>query len=296
MIFQHTITAFCGASMLNLLADNAVEKIYMSGIKFLPVLLLVILIQPASVAVAAPVNQVLLYEAHWSGAHVGRMAVAVKLDDSAYDMKVEMRSLGIAKAAGKFVSTANGKGVIQKSGSPGLGEYASHTQLRKQIKDVTIAYDAKGKLVSDTVIPPDKREKRPAVDVALKTDTLNPLTAIIAARVKIAAGAKEFELPLYDGRRRSKLEFKVLGMRDMKNVNGSSGQLMLVTMRRLAVAGYTGNELKRIKNEEPLIKGYLDPTTLIPHYVEGIAILGSATATLKTTCSSFTECQQKLGD
>ncbi len=173
-------------------------------------------------------------------------------------------------------------------------KFRTKSILKKKTREIALDYSSGGKnIVFDQVTPPDNRGKRPAVPDDMKVGTYDPLTAAIEARRIVMQAFREnnfndrnkysFSLPVYDGRRRSDVNFIL----DEKMVDG----LYHLKFYQKAIAGYTDNEWKEIKKGERVIDLYLDPTNFWPVSAVGRSPLGSAKAKFIETCSDkFQEC------
>ncbi len=174
-------------------------------------------------------------------------------------------------------------------------KFRTKTALKKREREIAIDYNESGKIVFDQVTPPDNRHKRPAVTEKQKAGTYDPLSIALEARrlsmaavagKKFSGGAYKFSLPLYDGRRRSSVDFVL----SEKKVNG---QYQLRVIQK-PVAGFTNNEWKDIQKGQRVVDVFIDPETFWPVGAAGDSPLGNATAKIVEVCSvGFDECIKK---
>lgn len=166
--------------------------------------------------------------------------------------------------------------------------------LKKKTREIAIDYDNQGKILFEQVTPPDNRAKRPAVEDAKKAGSFDPLSIVIEAHRMIKNAFVEdnfnsknkysFSLPLYDGRRRSDINFEL-------DKNKNEDGLLHLKITQKPLAGYTDNEWKDIKKGERSVDIYLDPTTYWPVSAQGKSALGSARAKFLHDCQTkFEEC------
>jgi hypothetical protein len=166
--------------------------------------------------------------------------------------------------------------------------------LKKKTREIAIDYDKNGKITFEQVTPPDNRAKRPAVEDSKKIGSLDPLSIVLEAHRMIKNGFVEnnfdskgkyvFSLPLYDGRRRSDINFEV----DKKKNNDG---LIHLKITQKPLAGYTENEWREIRKGERSVDIYLNPTSYWPVQAEGKSALGSARAKFLHDCQTkFEEC------
>lgn len=234
-------------------------------------------------AKAFALNEDVKYEVFWSGIKVGSMNVQARQKADKYNIKAQLYSHGIAKTLSNFSSNVETQGVLSKASFPVNIDYKSNFVFKRKIKDVIIKTDASGNVITDSMTPPDNPTKRPLIDSKLKKKIVEPLSAIILCRNFIDSALKGgndyLVFNLMDGKRFAKIHLTVKGL---ENVDFGDGERRLVhiVIKREAIAGYTNNELERLKEEEPTINGYLDPVRLIPIYAQASAPIGSALAKL----------------
>ena len=241
-----------------------------------------------------PLEHAVRYGVVWSGIHVADLIVEAEETPGRYRMRAVIDTFGIANVAGQFASDNAVRGTMNPQ-EVFPREYVTRFNMRKQSRTITIRYDAAGKLLGETAEPPENREKRPEVPLNLKESAIDPLTAVymVRARVQEAVikGQQHFTVPMFDGRRRSDLEFTVEGVKTM-NVRGRPMPVVVVWFTRKAVAGYTANEIRDLAKKEPRITLYLSTDgRLIPIYAEGTALLGKAQGYLEQECATLTECR-----
>lgn len=261
--------------------------------KTILLLIFLILVPISNSSASAGDNETLTvarwYKVYWGGLHVADLVAGI--NGSRFDTII--KSYGIVKKFSNYSSSTtsyfdveNGK-YIPKS-------FFTEFQQRKRHRTIDIKYNENGGILDEAVNPPDNRAKRPAVDVTLKDGSVDPLTAVMIAREKIREslenGNTAFSFNMYDGRRLASLDFKLNG-RKKTTVNGKEHDVIEVTFRRNPIAGFTHNELKRMKSEEPDFTLYLsDDENLLPVKADMDAELGVAVLLLERECKSISEC------
>ncbi len=229
--------------------------------------------------------------AYWNDVPIGVMVIEIAETSDDYKVRAEIDSLGLAKAISRFYSRTSTKGDI-RAGKYIQNEYRTAFNLRKRLKNLLITYSKDGKVKSDIMTPPDNPKKRPPVNLEMKHNTLEPLTAILYARKYIKEGKEKFSLPLYDGRRRFDLNFTSKGIKNL-SIAGNTANFISYEMIRDEIAGFTENEKARAITEDPVVRIYIaNDNQFIPYYVEGTAIAGRAHAILQRTCATFSECSK----
>ena len=231
-----------------------------------------------------------LYRVYWSGLHIADLAASVK--GNKVDTIIE--SYGIVRKVSKYRSKTQSKFDFADGRFVPLSFYAEFTQ-RNGGRSIDIKYDESGNIIHEKVTPPDKRYKRPAVEDEMKINTVDPLTAFLAARLKLIenmqAGKQNFSFNMYDGRRLSRLDFKIKGRYERDFEDHGKQKIIEVAFRRNPVAGYTDNELERIDGEEPDFTVFLtDDDKLLPIKVDAKAKLGTAVLLYDKDCDDIEVC------
>jgi hypothetical protein len=215
------------------------------------------------------------YRVYVKGIHIADLRAQV----NAGKIQANIESYGLAKKISKYWSNDTTTYSF-KNGQFVPIHYFTEFNQRQGGRTVEIKYDEKGHITFEQVIPPDNRQKRPAVDDKLKNGAFDPLTAAMIARQNIINslknGTKTFSMNFYDGRRLARLEFNIEGKGTI-NINGKTRNVINVTFKRFPLEGFTNNELKRIQTEEPTFNMSLsDDELLIPLKADIYSDLGRA--------------------
>lgn len=165
--------------------------------------------------------------------------------------------------------------------------FKTKVKLKGKLREIELKYDPEGKLVFEQVTPPDNRDKRPAVAEELKKNTFDPLTIGIEARRMVieafekdsfnSHGTYDFSLPLYDGRRRSDIIFKLFKKKADNNYR--------LSIRQKKIAGFTDNELAdENRSDKAFMDIYVEPNSFVPIEVTGKSPIGTAYAKFVGNC------------
>lgn len=242
---------------------------------------------------AASAQEITEKTARWYKISWNKIIIAdFKVEVDGNSMASSIQSLGVVRKVSKYSNTSEGK--FKKVGNSYVPTYYhSYLTQRQGSKEVTINYDASGKIIKEAVVPPDKAYKRPPVKNESKQSVVDPITAALVAREKIraslASGEKQFSFNIYDGRRLSRLDFNIEGEESIK-VLDKRRDVVRISFRRVALEGYTNNELKRMKGEEPDIVVYLGKDDLLPLSAKAAAPLGKAVFKMVKECKTLEEC------
>lgn len=225
-----------------------------------------------------------LYQVYWNGFQVASLVVGIEPEGARQRIQAAIRTYGLAQAASRYASDS--EAITTVSGS-GVRPISFHTDfsMRKSAREISLGWDDAVNIQRHEVEPPERPGKRTPVSKEQKSNAFDPLSAYFAARQKVLAGETQFTIPMFDGRRRSELQFEVKGKR-------KDGTLHL-TMREIFIAGYTGREQSDRAERDITIHIYLDPETLIPVGGLGVSIIGQADGKLKAKCETYEECLAK---
>ena len=231
------------------------------------------------------------YGVNWLGLNVADMYTHVKrLSDDSYDFKVFIRSKNVAKMISRFKSDTSAI-VNYHIGINGAKytpyEYETLFNLRKKRRKIMMFFSDDGKrLLRESNVPPERRWKREEVLPELKIEVYDPLSVVFEARRKIIDGIKTgnhlFAMPLYDGRRRTILHFRIYGQTDEG--------LIHVSFSEEPVSGYTNNEMKNFTDGTRIFHMYLSPNDFLPVKTYAKSPAGNAKIYLKRECRDEFEC------
>lgn len=228
------------------------------------------------------------YKIYWNSAYIADLKVG--LDGDKLESLIDTR--GIVKRISKYSNHTYSTFHVY-NGLYMPDNFRSNLRQRHGNKDILIEYAQNGKIIKEEVIPPDNRAKRKAVSEDKKNGAVDPLTAAVVARQKIkyaiAANEKEFSFDIYDGRRLSRLNFHIYGKENIKLLEKNMNVLK-IGFKRLPIEGFTKNEFKRMKGEEPDFIVYLEEGSLLPVKSDAAAPLGKALFVLEKECETIASC------
>lgn len=251
----------------------------MKRIQYGMLLIWLLLVQTGSAANLPPA-QALNMKVLWNGFQVGSLIVGWhERTDGLTEMQAVVKTYGLAKRVSRYKSDSTS---LTKNGVP----IEFHTQFShsKSKREIQLNWD-KFEVIKEYNEPPEKPGKRTPVSAKMKEGAYDPLSAFFAARAKVMAGKKKFAIPMYDGRRRSELQFEVVG----KQRDGN----LLVTMKEIFLAGYTQREQQERARRDITIHIYVDPKTYIPVGGIGQSPIGAAVGKLAASCKTIEECLEQ---
>jgi hypothetical protein len=226
------------------------------------------------------------YRVYWGAVTVADLYIILLPTREGYGIRTVIRSRGIAKMLSRWQSDAGATMTFETPDKYRPVRYKTAFQLRNKKRRIDIRWDKNGNITKESNEPPENRNKRPAVSAEGKKGAYDPLTAIMVARDKIRkailAGKKKFTVPMYDGRRRTDMNFTIHGANDKGQIH--------VSFTEGSIEGYTNSELKDLKERDAYFHLYLDPKDLFPVFGKGQSLIGKAYIRLKKECSTLREC------
>ncbi len=249
-------------------------------------------------AMSEDMENVRAYPVYWQGVDVGELVIKIKRQGNDFHIEAHIKSKNIAAIISGYSSdTASNATLIAEKISP--VSFKTNFELKKKPRHIEIKYGSGGQVTSEQNNPLEDRNKRPEVAKSLKNGAYDPLSAALLAREKLRQmrdsgqlekGKSNFTIPMYDGRRRSNLEFTVYG-REMLKLGGNKISVIHIGFIDNPVAGYTKNEIRDLPTENPVINAYIsDDELLLPVKGDGETRIGFATGSLLKECRSFSGC------
>lgn len=144
------------------------------------------------------------YQVRFGPLTILEMRTTARLDDAGYETSSEMRTVGLAGVLFPWTSGATTLGG-RAAGDLRPRAHRSHGEYRGARRQVEIDYDDTA--VQARVAPPPEADHREPVPLAAQQDTIDPLTASLAA---IESGCRG-TLRIFDGRRRYDLTLQDQG-------------------------------------------------------------------------------------
>lgn len=276
---------------------NSISTYNMWRKKFAFLLFLGVISSPAmadseALGPLAPLNYKAVYHFGYGALTFGKIGLDISQTPDHALMASDVTSTGIMNALLKHSShsTLDAKGSNYHYNNI---NYETNYQTKGKKKYAHIVYK-NGEVADEKVMPPDDREKRPAVSKELKDKAVTPLGFGMAMRQALYDHLKakdtHFSLYLYDGRRASEVDFVIVGRKTMP-INGTPSDVVQVDMSRKLLEGYTQSELAdSTKKEPPLHVYWSHDERLIPLLFEVPMMIGSLSATLAHECGPGESC------
>ncbi len=153
------------------------------------------------------------YDARWGGAPVGTVVVSLSDTTEEFVNVIDIRAAGLARALTDFSARAESAGAVDPIRGPLPAYYTATYDLRRRKgKRLSVEFVHDG--ATSILAVPANAEAAARLPASLRSDVLDPLTAVSAIRQFIRAGGlaqgSRFRVPVFDGKRRFDAEGTVL--------------------------------------------------------------------------------------
>jgi hypothetical protein len=189
---------------------------------------------------AKPGQADLTYEIYTGGLHVLTFDLDLKIAPQFYDLTARYHSTGLLGWLIPWTSVSVSTGFVQ-SNKMVPQQYRVDSKLRGRVRLTDVVYDS-GQVSNIKLVPPAAEdEDREEVTVDQRRDTLDPMSAILAATRKVDRGEGcGGTLSVFDGRRRYDLQLTDGGKEEVRAAYYSafSGQAVRCEFAINPVAGY----------------------------------------------------------
>jgi hypothetical protein len=238
----------------------------------------------------SPLNFKGLYEFRLGGLLVGRLGIEAEESKSGYAITADVKSAGVASIFSKHSSHTEVDGT---SGAHPDITYKTDYRTKKKKRSVKLVYKG-GEITKEEVVPPDNRATRPAVAAYLKNSAYDPLTLNLKLRRAVweasRSDKRDFAMTTYDGRRLTKIKGTV-EKRTIRDANNRKQPVIVATVRRELLAGFTKSEIEDYDPEEPsLFIYYSNDERFVPVKAEIPFLFGTLTGKLAKQCATGESC------
>ncbi len=191
------------------------------------------------------------YIVTWLGLPVYASKVTVAWNGERYRIRFQAVAQGIARLANSTAIDWETTGRLAQ-GAVLPERFAQANTFRRQTRRITLAYAAIGP-PSVSVVPPESPGKRPPVPEAMKTATLDPLSATFAA-LAMPQDAKgcDYKAQVFEGLRRTDVRLEQTGTERTPafRVPSLGRQAFVCELHAKRLAGYEAKHFR--DNPEPL--------------------------------------------
>lgn len=218
-----------------------------------------------------PARESANYELSWMDLPLGRASVAWQESANSYQMSFQLRTTGIVNLFGEQNLSAMIMGNRHAEADKAV-YVPSYYLARKQsdaLNETRIRYDAQGNVRQLSIMPPDDPAYRPRVSQSGMHSAYDPMTALLA----LLTVQRQF--PLFDGKRLLQARLEPAQLSEQESRAGFSG----LNVRRSPMEGYTEKELKRMKNDRPVLVVMRGRESRFPERLEADTHIGILRAT-----------------
>jgi hypothetical protein len=165
--------------------------------------------------------------------------------------------------------------------------YESHYKTKDKPRHLLLVFDARGKITTELVEPPENRALRPEVPASLKDGAYDPLTALLVLR------GGSFSITAFDARRLYRVKATPADAASF-SIMDKDTETEGYVLTRTPLGGMTDKETKEYANGEPKLSFYLSKFgQRIPVMMSMPVLMGSVKGILTKECKTWDECKIK---
>lgn len=218
-----------------------------------------------------PVEETATYDLRWMGVPLGRATLVWQESPQGYRLGFKLSTTGVINLFSEQNLSALVNGVHREEN--GQIHYIPFSYIyRKQETDARtetrIRYDKRGSVYQLSVSPPDDPAYRPRVSRGGMNSAYDPLTALMA----LLGGETQFTL--FDGRRLVQVNAQAVPLSQKRTAAGLTGY----HVSRVALEGLTEKELKRMRDDRPVLVIMRPRESRFPERLEADTRIGSLQA------------------
>jgi len=241
-------------------------------------LFLCVLITAGSVSMAraqaetvqpAPYQATFLFR--WGAMPVGKLTLDIAETAQRYRVDTNAKTSGLVRIFSRHKSHAFAEGKKDDARIRPI-QFRSDYRSGGQDKVIETRYDANG-VITQEILVPEREESRPEVPATMKGEgVLDILSTLISMREQLRGllactsmpCPTQFTAPIYDGKRRFNLEATLQPQRKTIAYKGGKQEAIVLSLQRVALAGYTAKETKKLTASNPVVTFYVHPDDLSP--------------------------------
>ncbi len=241
----------------------------------------------------------LRYRFSWAGVPIATFGLRHVANAVIYQTELEIQTTGLADQLFGYRSVSRATGAYEApdrfTASRFRSAYTSHRKSRR----ILIRFDPDTGDVIDLEITRNAEPDRSKVPEALQKGVMDPLTALVQLRHRLAAqdGADGYTAAVFDGRRRFDLKARVVG-RGEAEIAGRARPVIKVEVGLKWIAGSNQDELEPATAEANSIRLELllsDDERLIPLRLRTLDSFFTAEAVIMPECLGPRGCQAVSG-
>jgi uncharacterized protein DUF3108 len=249
--------------------------------------LLLLALSAAQVAAGANQPLELRYRFSWAGVPIAELALRHIIDSTVYQTELAVASTGLADQLVHFRGVSRATGRYEAQNGFTASRFRSASNSYEKSRTILVRFDPHTGDVVELELTKRGEPDRSKVPAALQKGVIDPLTALVQLRHRLAMGQfDDYTAAVFDGRRRFDLKAKVVG-HNMVEIGGRSQPVIEVRVSLALIAGANQDDLDDAEAEDNQMRLKLllsDDERLIPLQLSTMDSLFTATAEIMPEC------------
>jgi hypothetical protein len=251
------------------------------------VALLLFALTAAQAAAGADQPLELRYRFSWAGVPIAELALRHLINSGVYQTELAIASIGLADQLAHFRGVSRATGRYEAQNGFSAARFRSASSSYRKSRSILVGFDPRTGDVIELELSKRGEPDRSKVPAALQKGVIDPLTALVQLRHRLAVGQLEdYSAAVFDGRRRFDLTAQVVG-RDIVEIAGRSQPVFEVRVGLALIAGANQDDLDDAEAEDNAMRLKLllsDDERLIPLQLSTMDSLFTATAEIMPEC------------
>ena len=249
--------------------------------------LLLLALSAAQAAAGADQPLELRYRFSWAGVPISELALRHVINSGVYQTELVIASIGLADQVVHFRGASRANGRYEEQDGFSVSRFRSASSSYRKSRTILVGFDPHTGDVVELELTKRGEPDRSKVPAALQKGVIDPLTALVQLRHRLAMGQlDDYTAAVFDGRRRFDLKAHVVG-RDMVEIAGRRQPVIELQVGLDLIAGANQDELDDAEAEDDQLRMRLllsDDERLIPLQLSTMDSLFTATAEIMPEC------------
>ncbi len=240
----------------------------------------------------------LRYRFSWAGVPIADLALRHLVNGGVYQTELAIASIGLADQLVHFRGVSRATGRYEPQDGFSASRFRSASSSYRKSRSILVGFDPRTGDVIELELTKRGEPDRSKVPASLQKGVIDPLSALVQLRHRLAAGQLEdYTAAVFDGRRRFDLNARVVG-RNVVEVAGRRLPAIEVQVGLALIAGANQDDLDDAEAEDNQLRLKLllsDDERLIPLQLSTIDSLFTATAEIIPECLESGGCPPVSG-
>ena len=229
----------------------------------------------------------LRYRFSWAGVPISEVALRHVINSGIYQTELAIASIGLADQLVHFRGVSRATGRYEPQEGFTVARFRSVSSSYRKSRTILVGFDPHTGDVIELELTKRGQPDRSKVPAALQKGVIDPLTALVQLRHRIATDQlDDYSAAVFDGRRRFDLTARVVG-RQMVEIAGRRQPVIELQVGLDLIAGANQDELDDAEAEDDQLRLKLllsDDERLLPLRLSTMDSLFTATAEIMPEC------------